>query len=112
MLVTVASRLRRVSPDGGHLARLGGDEFAALLPGVDPETGARVAARMVEAIRAIPDCPATLSIGVAGAPAADLRDTLRRADEAMYRVKRRGGDGVELQSRIEAMSAAGAYQQA
>ncbi|GIF25909.1 diguanylate cyclase (GGDEF)-like protein [Actinoplanes tereljensis] len=76
------------------LARLGGDEFAVLLPGVGPADALRVAARMVAAVRAIPDCPATVSIGVAGAYAADLPEALRLADEAMYRVKRRGGDGA------------------
>jgi diguanylate cyclase (GGDEF)-like protein len=78
------------------LARLGGDEFAILLPGLGEAGAASVAERMVAAVRAIPDCPATVSIGVAGAYAADLPDALRRADEAMYRVKRRGGDGVEF----------------
>jgi diguanylate cyclase (GGDEF)-like protein len=77
------------------LARLGGDEFAALLPGVGTEAALQVAARMVTAVRDIPDCPATVSIGVAVDYAADLPDALRRADQAMYRVKRRGGDGVE-----------------
>lgn len=77
------------------LARLGGDEFAALLPGVGTDVALQVAARMVAAVRGIPDCPATVSIGVAAAYAADLPDALRRADQAMYRVKRRGGDGVD-----------------
>jgi diguanylate cyclase (GGDEF)-like protein len=84
--------------DEDLLARLGGDEFAVLLPGVDPIAAGIVAARMVDAVRAIPDCPATVSIGVAGAYASDLPDTLGRADQAMYRAKRRGGDGVQLSS--------------
>ncbi|GAA0568565.1 hypothetical protein GCM10010172_61040 [Paractinoplanes ferrugineus] len=78
------------------LARLGGDEFAILLPGLGAAGAASVAERMVAAVRAIPDCPATVSIGVAGSYAADLNEALKLADEAMYRVKRRGGDGVEM----------------
>ncbi|WP_239164204.1 GGDEF domain-containing protein [Actinoplanes palleronii] len=77
------------------VARLGGDEFAALLPGADEDAAAVVASRMVLAVRAIPDCIATVSIGVAVGVAADLSDAVLRADAAMYRVKRRGGDGVE-----------------
>ncbi|MFC7277225.1 diguanylate cyclase [Paractinoplanes rhizophilus] len=77
------------------LARFGGDEFAALLPGADADLAVAIAERMVAAVRDIPDCPATISVGVAAAAAIDLPETLRRADEAMYRVKRRGGDGVE-----------------
>jgi diguanylate cyclase (GGDEF)-like protein len=76
------------------LARLGGDEFGALLTGVEPADAADIAARMVQAVRDIPDCPATVSIGVAGGPADLLSETLCRADEAMYRAKRQGGDAV------------------
>jgi GGDEF domain-containing protein len=49
---------------------------------------------MVRAVREIPDCLATVSIGIAVAPADDLPAALHRADEVMYRVKREGGDGV------------------
>jgi diguanylate cyclase (GGDEF)-like protein len=77
------------------LARFGGDEFAALLPGVAIADAVEVAERMVAAVRDIPDCPATVSIGVAAGYAVDLPEAVRQADEAMYRVKRRGGDGVE-----------------
>jgi diguanylate cyclase (GGDEF)-like protein len=83
------------------VARLGGDEFAALLHGRDEADAADVAERMVRAVRAIPDCPATLSIGVAMAPADDLPAALERADEAMYTVKRAGGDGVRLHDEDE-----------
>jgi diguanylate cyclase (GGDEF)-like protein len=81
------------------LARLGGDEFAVLLPGLGADGALRIAERMVLAVRAIPDCPATVSIGVAATRAGDLPEALRRADAAMYRAKRRGGDGVEESER-------------
>ncbi|GGJ82986.1 hypothetical protein GCM10010123_10790 [Pilimelia anulata] len=80
--------------DGDAVARLGGDEFAALLPGTDPAVAAGLAARMVDTVRAIPGCPATLSVGVAGGPAHLVRETLERADRAMYVAKRAGGDRV------------------
>jgi diguanylate cyclase (GGDEF)-like protein len=74
------------------LARLGGDEFAALLPGM-PAAEARLRAEaMVTAVRAVPHCTATVSVGVATAPAADLPATLHEADQAMYKAKRAGGD--------------------
>jgi diguanylate cyclase (GGDEF)-like protein len=78
------------------IARLGGDEFGALLGGVGSGTGAEIAHRMVRAVRELPDCPATVSIGVADGPALELSDALIRADAAMYQVKRSGGDGVQL----------------
>ena len=44
------------------------------------------------------DAPVTASFGVAEARAGeDLADSIRRADEAMYRAKRNGRDRVELQ---------------
>jgi diguanylate cyclase (GGDEF)-like protein len=90
----VAAMLRASARDGDTVARLGGDEFGAVLPGADPSAAAAVAARMVEAVRAIPDCLATVSIGVASGPAHALTDTVWRADQAMYVAKRAGGDAV------------------
>jgi diguanylate cyclase (GGDEF)-like protein len=94
-LRAIAAALTGQLGENDLLARLGGDEFAALLPGTGAAEARLIAARMVEAVRRIPDCPATVSIGVASARAGDLPDALRRADQAMYRAKRRGGDGVE-----------------
>jgi GGDEF domain-containing protein len=47
-------------------------------------------------VRDLPDCPATVSIGVADGPALELPAALIQADAAMYQVKRSGGDGVEV----------------
>ena len=94
-LRAIAGALAAQVRDQDVLARLGGDEFAVLLPGAPATAGVEIAVRMVHAVRDLPDCPATLSIGVAAGPATDLPALLCRADEAMYRVKRRGGDGVE-----------------
>jgi diguanylate cyclase (GGDEF)-like protein len=94
-LRAIAGALAAQVRDQDLVARLGGDEFAVLLPGIRPAAARAVAARMLYAVRDIPNCPATLSIGVAGGAAADLPQSLLNADAAMYRVKRRGGDGVE-----------------
>ncbi|MCU7727299.1 GGDEF domain-containing protein [Actinoplanes sp. KI2] len=94
-LRAIATALSAQLRDADLLARVGGDEFAALLPGVDAAGAIGIAQRMAEAVRRLPDCPATVSIGVAVGYAGDLPEAMRRADQAMYRVKRRGGDGVE-----------------
>jgi diguanylate cyclase (GGDEF)-like protein len=95
-LRAIASALAAQVREEDLIARLGGDEFGALLPGVGSATGAEVARRMVRAVRELPDCPATVSIGVADGPALELSEALIRADAAMYAVKRSGGDGVEV----------------
>ncbi|MEU8656891.1 GGDEF domain-containing protein [Actinoplanes philippinensis] len=105
-LRAIALALNAQGGPGDLVARLGGDEFAALLDGSDEAAVVDVAVRMVRAVRAIPDCPATVSIGIAVAPADELPAALERADEAMYAVKRAGGDGVQLCDGDEAALAA------
>jgi len=90
----VAAALRAVVRDGDTVARLGGDEFGVVLPGATPEVALAIAARMVAAVRDIPDCLARVSVGVASGPPGELRDTVCRADAAMYEAKRSGGDAV------------------
>ncbi|GAA2615030.1 GGDEF domain-containing protein [Paractinoplanes durhamensis] len=93
-LRAIARALAAELRDQDLIARLGGDEFAALLPGADPATASAIAARMLAAVRTLPDCPATVSIGVATAAADELGEALHRADQAMYDAKRSGGDAV------------------
>jgi diguanylate cyclase (GGDEF)-like protein len=78
--------------DSDLLGRVGGDEFAVLLPGVDATAAEAVVARIQGRLR-IPPAGALdirASIGFAGLLEADasLDDLLRRADAAMYAVKR------------------------
>ncbi|MBG0563831.1 GGDEF domain-containing protein [Actinoplanes aureus] len=95
-LRAIAAALAAQVDGRGLLARLGGDEFAVLLDDTCAAEAAAVAVRMVHAVRDIPDCPATLSIGVADGLATALPDAVARADEAMYEIKRAGGDGVRV----------------
>ena len=104
LLRHLTERARLVLRGEDVLARLGGDEFVALLPGTDI-IGARVVAeRLREGLLEEhmlfhgQEVPAPLSIGVAQLRADDaqLDSLLKRADQAMYRAKRAGGDRVEL----------------
>jgi diguanylate cyclase (GGDEF)-like protein len=106
VLVAIAGALSAQVRESDLIARLGGDEFGALLSGAGSGTGAEIAQRMVRAVRDLPDCPATVSIGVADGPALELSDALIRADAAMYQVKRSGGDGVEVAGAVVAVRAA------
>ncbi|QJA05912.1 diguanylate cyclase [Thermosulfurimonas marina] len=81
--------------------RYGGDEFVVLLPHTDTRQAAKVAERILENYREAGFSPTTLSIGVAKLlpvenPRKSADDLVRRADEAMYRAKRSGGNRVEV----------------
>lgn len=74
-------------------ARIGGEEFVVVLDG-DIDDGCRIAADLCRDVHAHATPPVTISVGVAGAPAAswNLHDLLRDADLAMYEAKRQGGN--------------------
>lgn len=103
LLRHLAEQARRVLRGQDVLARVGGDEFVALLPQTDAAGARVVAERLREAMSRGAmqldgeDVPATLSIGVAQFGLDDdLASLIARADAAMYRAKRSGGDRVEL----------------
>ena len=98
-LTGIAALLRNLVRPADLVARLGGDEFALWLDGADELT----AAERAEALRVdehgslaqlAPGCmPITLSIGIACRRAGGgefMDEVIRRADQAMYEVKRAG----------------------
>ena len=97
LLVELAGRLRNGVRAGDTVARLGGDEFVVLLDSVTgAEDAARVAAKVLEAVRAPfrrvgHDVHVTASVGVSVYPAdgTTAEELLRSADAAMYRNKER-----------------------
>lgn len=86
----------------GAVARMGGEEFAVLLAGSGPDEAARVAERVLHAVRqcAVPAESATVRITASAGVAAlhdgdgESRDVYARADQAMYAAKRAGRDRV------------------
>jgi len=97
----VSGRLREADIVG----RLGGDEFAALLLEASPSAAAEISRDLCAAIAEIqveaPDGSrsSTASIGVApidATPGVSSSELLARADAAMYRAKRAGGNRVAL----------------
>ena len=113
LLKAVADAIARNLPSGSFIARLGGDEFAALLP--DLKVAEESVAALVPALAApFALGPVTTQISASAGITPFNRvltplDMLRRADVAMYSVKRSGRNGFawfdaemerQLQSRV------------
>lgn len=93
-------RLKSTVRESDLVARLAGDEFVIVVEGVDqPDSAQFVAGKVIEAMQppfVIADAArASTSIGVAMSDAHgdDADELLKRADEALYRVKRAGRGG-------------------
>jgi diguanylate cyclase (GGDEF)-like protein/PAS domain S-box-containing protein len=103
LLRNVAELLRGRVRRSDLVARLGGDEFAILLAHAGREQARRVAEGIARAIRdrvhitAGHEVWATASFGIATIEANDSASrVLLRADQAMYRVKDGGRDGIAI----------------
>ena len=104
-LVEAAGVIRSSARETDIVARFGGDEFALILPDTDPEGARAVARRIRERVgrykflaERAPGSRLTASIGVATLP--DAADTaeglLQAADAAMYQVKEKGKNGINI----------------
>lgn len=110
VLRSVADAIKRTARQGDFAARYGGEEFVVIAPS-SSEAGAAILAerlRIAVAQQQIEAAPGkfvsvTISLGVASSDRAEgptLQEALRRADEAMYRVKRMGKNGVVTWSQL------------
>jgi diguanylate cyclase (GGDEF)-like protein len=98
MLRSVGSALGGAVRETDTVARLGGDEFAVLADISAAFSGETLAERLRDAVARI-GRPAgvTASVGVAEVlPGDDVEDLMHRADAAMYRSKKAGGDRVTV----------------
>jgi len=101
VLMNVANILTSVTSVGDTACRFGGDEFAMLVHARDQADLQRMAefivgtARGLAAMQAEPPAICTLSIGGCWLdPDAGWNDWYARADAALYRAKRAGGDRI------------------
>jgi diguanylate cyclase (GGDEF)-like protein len=94
VLVDLARALETALRHGDELYRIGGDEFVAVVDVHRTDEAVAIAERLASAARRT---GRTVSIGVAVQGTGELSElTLRRADSALYEVKREGRDGVRL----------------
>jgi diguanylate cyclase len=101
ILKGVALKIKASLRGSDFLARFGGDEYALILIKSDVAAATEVAWKLCEEVRGsrflLDDVTLsmTLSIGVAEASADDSDETLlKRADDALYRAKAAGRNGV------------------
>jgi diguanylate cyclase (GGDEF)-like protein len=90
-IVAAANLLRTTARSVDHVARVGGDEFLVLLPETDADGAATFVNRLRQAALTTMCDGVCLSISLGAAtcePGEALRDTVRRADAAMYASKR------------------------
>jgi diguanylate cyclase (GGDEF)-like protein len=99
MLRHVAAQLQSSIRAGDTVGRLGGDEFVLLMPGLlNPDEAVNIARTALQSLeqplqsdQAILKPKASVGIALYPTHASDPAGVLRRADVAMYRVKRLGG---------------------
>lgn len=105
VLKIIATQLRKHLRPTDFIARFGGDEFVLLMPDTPLSAGLHLIEKLRAAIQACPfhfkgePVTITTSIGVSAFRPGDRSDhVLKRADEALYRAKRRGRNCVEPQA--------------
>lgn len=98
-LTTIAQLFKEQIRETDFLARYGGEEFVVLLPATPLDTAALVAEKLRAAVASChfhfrdQDVPITISGGLAQCVADDTPETFfERADAAMYRAKKLGGN--------------------
>lgn len=104
VLQEVAKALRAALRPSDVIARVGGDEFLAFTPGVDPDTGLRLAERVRSVIEScrVPtaqgDLAVTASVGCAYLKPGrvSVEEAVRRTEAAMSQSKRKGKNRVSF----------------
>lgn len=103
VLRTLASLLEETSREPDVVGRYGGEEFGVVLPQTGLDEGVALAERVIERVRDEQferngeTLSITCSVGVAELSESESNgeELLRRADDALYRAKKRGRDRVE-----------------
>ena len=104
VISAVASRLERAVRRQDEVARYGGDEFFIVLDSCSSVEELALVARNVQNAASHPvetssgSVEVSISVGAVLAEAtAETDDALRRADEALYRAKRSGGNSINVE---------------
>jgi diguanylate cyclase (GGDEF)-like protein/PAS domain S-box-containing protein len=101
VLCAVTTRIQAQVRATDLVARSGGDEFVVLLDGADEAVAVSIAQAILAAIEPLAQemgygIGVSVSIGIAIADGDTADELLERADEALYRAKRRGREQLSL----------------
>ena len=97
VLSSVAKLMSDKLRESDYIGRFGGDEFLILLPRTRQEEASGIARRILDALPMLNIDNSyeaiSVSMGIAEhQPEEDLRGTIKKADDAMFQVKRNGGN--------------------
>jgi diguanylate cyclase (GGDEF)-like protein len=101
VLRSVGEALAHAIRETDLAVRYGGDEFVVLLPHTELGAGAAFAERLLTKVRELRPCGLRVSVSLGVAAFDKVTDKtvdhlFERADQAAYRAKREGGDGVNV----------------
>ena len=104
VLQQVASALRQLCRQTDIVSRFGGEEFLVILSGTDLRGAEASSEKIRKALdedvhgdfAGIPRVTASFGVAQWHASEADFKDTLRRADRALYQAKRKGRNCIQL----------------
>ena len=102
MLVKIATVLKNNFRSNDCICRIGGDEFVVVMVNTNPSQKAMIKSKLKKVNQELMNTddglpPITVSVGIAhGSEASDDIDLLRRADHAMYQLKRNSKSGYQF----------------
>ena len=96
VIVSIANILKAHVRVTDYVIRWGGEEFLIIMPGCDSAQAVRIAEVLRKKVEQSDNgvCKTTISVGTAVYDYRDYRETIRKADEAMYRAKHNGRNQV------------------
>lgn len=99
VLIELTKTVQHLLRDQDYFIRWGGEEFVVLLPGMDQEQTLAFAEKMRSTVERTKTgvCWITISIGASMYDGKSYKDSIDRADKALYQAKQNGRNRVEFQ---------------